>query len=161
MSEGNGTNEPVMHLKVPPPIVGLVSAAIAWLVNVIFPSLVVHSSLFRYVAVIFLIIGLLVELVAVYLFIKSRTTVNPMRPDRSRHLVTQGLYRWTRNPMYLGMLMLLLGFVLWQGSPLAIIGPVFFVSYLTIFQIQPEEQILLELFGDEYSEYKRRVRRWL
>ena len=84
-----------------------------------------------------------------------------MQPEKATRLVVGGLYRISRNPMYLGMLMVLIGIALWLGNPLniALIG--LFVALITELQIKPEEARLAEVFGDEYAAYKTRVRRWI
>jgi len=71
------------------------------------------------------------------------------------------MYTFTRNPMYLGMLLLLIGWVFWVGNPLGVPMLFVYVWYLTRFQIKPEERVLAELFGDQYIDYMRQVRRWL
>lgn len=94
-------------------------------------------------------------------FRASRTTVNPLRPERSSALVTNGVYRLTRNPMYVGMACLLLAWAVYLGPLPVLTGPVLFVLYITRFQIVPEERALRRLFGADYEAYAARVRRWL
>ena len=94
-------------------------------------------------------------------FRASRTTVNPLKPERASALVTQGVYRLTRNPMYVGMACLLLAWAAWLWQLLPLLGPAAFVLYITRFQIRPEERALAALFGAEYAAYTARVRRWL
>lgn len=105
--------------------------------------------------------GLLLAMVGVLQFRQSRTTVNPMSPHKASAVVTSGLYRVSRNPMYLGMAIALLGVAAW-GSTLAgyllVLG---FCWYLTRFQIIPEEKALLATFGQEFAQYVARVRRWV
>ena len=105
--------------------------------------------------------GLLVEMAGVLEFLRRKTTVNPMRPERASALVTGGVYRWTRNPMYLGWLPILTGWAIYLQHPFALVGVALFALYLTRFQIIPEERALEARFGEAYREYKRRVRRWL
>jgi len=103
----------------------------------------------------------LVVLAAFASFWRARTTINPLKPERARVLVTHGIYRFTRNPMYLSLLLLLVAYAshLWSWPALG--GPVAFVAYVTRFQIVPEERILAAKFGDEFAAYRRRVRRWI
>ena len=82
-------------------------------------------------------------------------------PERASALVERGIYRHTRNPMYLGLLCLLLGWTLALGQWAALLGPLVFVVYITRFQIVPEERVLLAHFGAAYDDYRQRVRRWL
>jgi len=92
---------------------------------------------------------------------RARTTINPMHPERSSALVTTGIYAWSRNPMYVSLLCLLIAYSLELGRVAAVFGPVLFVSYVTRFHILPEERALEARFGKAYRDYKRSVRRWL
>jgi protein-S-isoprenylcysteine O-methyltransferase Ste14 len=94
-------------------------------------------------------------------FRRAATTVDPLKPHRASSLVATGIYRFTRNPMYVGLALVLTSWDVYLGSPLASLGVMGFVAYINWLQIIPEEQALLELFGDEYREYQARVRRWL
>jgi protein-S-isoprenylcysteine O-methyltransferase Ste14 len=105
--------------------------------------------------------GLAVSLAGVIEFRRARTTVHPLRPERASALVSGGIYRFTRNPMYVGMLTTLLGWAAWLAAPWALLGPVAFVAFIGRFQIAPEERVLQRLFGADYEAYTRRVRRWL
>jgi protein-S-isoprenylcysteine O-methyltransferase Ste14 len=104
-------------------------------------------------------IGLIVR--ARVMFAHAHTTWSPTTPGRTSHLVTSGVYRYTRNPMYVGMLLILLGWAVLLASPAALIVSGLFVVYLDLFQIRPEERALAAMRGKEYSDYVRRVRRWL
>lgn len=110
--------------------------------------------------VIFSGLGLLVALIAVGQFFRQNTTVHPMHPEKATSLVTVGIYRFTRNPMYLGMLLILLGFAFLGHNLLGFVVPVAFVLVINVFQIIPEERALAELFGDEFSAFKKRTPRW-
>lgn len=103
----------------------------------------------------------LVAIAAFAGFWQARTTINPLQPDRASVLVTHGIYRFTRNPMYLSLLLLLVAYASQLGTWAAFAGPVAYVAYITRFQILPEERVLLSKFGAEYDAYRRRVRRWL
>lgn len=107
-------------------------------------------------------VGLSFDLSGLLAFRASRTTINPLRPERASSLVTGGVYQITRNPMYVGMLFLLLALGLYLAHwPALLLGPLAYVLYLNRFQIAPEERVLLGLFGEEYRAYTGRVRRWL
>lgn len=111
-----------------------------------------------------LVIGaaaLAVDISGVVAFLRARTTVNPLRPDKASTLVTGGIFRRTRNPMYLGMAMLLVGWAVYLANPLTLLGIPAFVAYLNRFQIAPEERALEQRFGADYRGYRARVRRWL
>ena len=106
--------------------------------------------------------GLVVGVLALLPFGRLRTTVDPRHPERASRLVTDGVYRVSRNPMYLAMLLGLVAWGLWLGrAPALLLGPAFFVAYLNRRQIPPEERALAAAFGDEYERYRRKVRRWL
>lgn len=105
--------------------------------------------------------GLLIDLVSVAAFIRAKTTVNPLAPSRANALVVGGLYRFSRNPMYLGMLMILLGWAVYLAQPLALLPVAAFVVLIEVMQIRPEEKALEEKFGEDYRSYKKRVRRWI
>jgi protein-S-isoprenylcysteine O-methyltransferase Ste14 len=94
-------------------------------------------------------------------FRQAGTTVNPLHPDRASSIVTSGIYRYTRNPMYVGVVFVLLGCFLAFGALSAVIGLPAFVVYINRYQIAPEERILEAKFGSEYASYRERVRRWL
>jgi protein-S-isoprenylcysteine O-methyltransferase Ste14 len=91
----------------------------------------------------------------------SRSSLDPHRPEKSTALVTRGMFRLSRNPMYLGMALSLLGWAVWLGRPWLVVGPAAFVLYITRFQILPEERALAEKFGLAYQAYRRTTRRWL
>ncbi len=105
--------------------------------------------------------GLGVDLAGLAAFRGARTTVNPLQPQRASALVTGGVYRFTRNPMYLGMALLLSAWAVHLSSWLALAGPLAFVLYITRFQIVPEERVLQANFGEAFTRYAARVRRWL
>jgi len=94
-------------------------------------------------------------------FRRRDTTVNPIHPERSNALVTDGPYRWTRNPMYLGYAIALLGWSLWLAQPAGLVGAALFVAWIDRLQIPAEEAALQARFGRAYDAYRARVRRWL
>lgn len=91
----------------------------------------------------------------------AKTTINPMQPGKASALVSTGIYRITRNPMYVGLFCVLLAWAFFLQSLWALVGPVVFFLWINYLQIVPEERVLSKLFGEEYSKYQRRVRRWL
>ena len=105
--------------------------------------------------------GAALALAGVWAFAQARTTVNPLAPRRARELVTHGVYRHTRNPMYLGMLLALAGWAVWLGNAAALPVLPAFVLVLNALQIRPEEAALRERFGEAYARYACRARRWL
>lgn len=109
----------------------------------------------------FLLVGVAFAVAGVMAFCQARTTIDPRRAAKATRLVTGGVYRITRNPMYLGMAFTLLAWGVYLGSLLPLLFMPLFLVYLTRFQIIPEEQALLRRFGGTFHAYRRKVRRWL
>ena len=150
-----------LELKLPPlALAALVGVAMALAARAA-PALDVAFPGQRLVALALAAAGVAVALAGVLAFRRARTTVDPMHPDRSAALVAGGIYRRSRNPMYLGFLLLLAAWACWLANPLALAGLPAFVLYLNRFQIAPEERALRARFGDAYDGYARAVRRWL
>ena len=112
-------------------------------------------------AVAFAVVGAAFDVAGMIAFRRARTTINPLRPQSTSAIVDSGIYRVTRNPMYVGLVCILFGWAVYLWSPWALLGPFAAAAYLGRFQIAPEEKALTELFGAEYLAYKARVRRWL
>ncbi|TKB57371.1 methyltransferase family protein [Ferrimonas aestuarii] len=151
-----------LELKIPPVAVLLATAAVMFLVSKL------HLCGFGINAIIrFEITGLLGFIAVVVLglsvvaFREYRTTVNPMHPENTRHLVTVGIFRYSRNPMYLAMVMLLLAWACYLNEVLNLGLVALFIMFIQRFQILPEERMLEGHFGDEFGNYFRRTRRWL
>ena len=105
--------------------------------------------------------GVAIALAGVAEFRRSRTTVHPQHPEKASAVVTRGVYRWTRNPMYLGLLLALAGWSIFLANLAALAGLPLFVAYMNRFQIGPEERALSAKFGPAYASYLVSVRRWL
>jgi protein-S-isoprenylcysteine O-methyltransferase Ste14 len=113
------------------------------------------------IALVVLASGLAVIVAGVLEFRRARTTVDPVHPEKATAVVESGIYRFTRNPMYLGMLLTLIAWTGFLANPVTLAGPVLFVLAMNRFQIGPEERALAQLFGDSYRVYLGRVRRWI
>jgi protein-S-isoprenylcysteine O-methyltransferase Ste14 len=151
-----------LELRIPPPLVGLIVAAAMWVIATSLPPLLPLPAPLRLPAAVMLALaGVAIALSGVVSFRRVRTTVNPLKPETSTSLVSTGIYRITRNPMYLGMLAVLLAWAAYLPSVLALLGPAAFALYITRFQIIPEERVLHSLFGAAFVEYTQKVRRWL
>ena len=147
-------------IRIPPPIVTFVFGMSMYALSFVIHWQFIFS--FQEVIVIALILsGILLLLPAVLQFIQHKTTVNPLNPEKASRLVVSGLFRFSRNPMYLGMALLLLAWGIYLGNPLNIIIFIGFIAYMNCFQISLEEKALEALFGEEFSRYKARVRRWI
>ena len=154
-----------LDLTVPPPAVALGCAGamtlLAWLQQGRTMPIAAPTASLRTIAATLAALGVGIALSGVLSFRRARTTVNPLKPESSSALVTSGIYRLTRNPMYLGMAVVLLGWAAWLGSPWMLLGVATFAAYITRFQIVPEERALMRLFGAAFATYRARVRRWI
>jgi protein-S-isoprenylcysteine O-methyltransferase Ste14 len=150
-----------LETRIPPVVIGLVAAVLTW-VGSLFGERLLDSELFGIIGLLFAIVGMTLGTLGVSIFLAAKTTVNPHSIDEASSLVTTGVYRFTRNPMYLGLLAFLVSWALWQGTLIGlIVGTTFFVLALTRLQILPEERMLMAKFGSEYEDYCSNVRRWL
>jgi protein-S-isoprenylcysteine O-methyltransferase Ste14 len=147
--------------KVPPPIVAILVAAAMWSVSAVEPSLPIPEPARQVAVFAIALVGGSFDFLGLLAFHASRTTINPLKPEKASALVTGGIYRITRNPMYVGLTFLLSAWAVQLASLWPLVGPALFVLYINRFQIEPEERVLARLFGAEYSAYAARVRRWL
>lgn len=147
--------------RVPPLIWVLVTGAIMWLVARSPFGHRVDAPYFAEIGTIFIALGVIVIVLGIAQFSKLKTTVNPLDLTESTRLASGGPYRFTRNPMYLGMALVLVGWGFHLGSPVNILCIAAFVIVMTELQIKPEEAALRGLFGEEYEAYCGRVQRWL
>ena len=148
-----------MKTKIPPPIIALICIVINY-----FSTYLITPIKFPYIEIIgglILLLGIATAILAILLFKKYKTTVNPMNPEETTALVKTGIFSITRNPMYLGLFFVISSTVLFFGSWFGIIILMFFVWYITKFQIIPEEDAMVKLFGNKYDEYRQNVRRWI
>ena len=132
-----------------------------WSISGRLPGLDVSDSIRIGLVVLFVIFGVSTVAAGILAFRKSQTTVNPAKPELATSLVTTGIYRRTRNPMYMGMCFVLIAWGVLLSSLPAIALVFGFVLYMSRFQIAPEEAVLLKLFGENFATYKNQVRRWL
>lgn len=150
-----------LELRIPPPLVALIHGALMWAIARLGPTLAVPDALRTTAALIVFSVGFAVAIAGVVSFRLAKTTVNPLKPETATSLVSSGIFGVTRNPMYLGLLLALLAWTVYLASPVALLGPVAFWLYITRFQILPEERAMAKLFGDSYTEYTLKVRRWI
>ncbi|MEH6472507.1 MAG: isoprenylcysteine carboxylmethyltransferase family protein [Halopseudomonas sp.] len=152
---------PILNLKIPPVLLVIIFATLMWLASTALPQLQLPNTLKLITFAALTITGALITLAGVLSFRQANTTVNPTTPDAASSLVTTGIYRYTRNPMYVGFLLFLIGWGLYLSSLYALALTAGFIGYMNRFQIKPEEQALESVFGAEVTSYKQRVRRWL
>jgi protein-S-isoprenylcysteine O-methyltransferase Ste14 len=150
-----------MELRIPPLIVALVIGAAIYCLTLAAPSLTHDFPGRIHVSAALLLAGIAVAVAGVLEFRRARTTVDPRYPESSTSIVTSGIYRRTRNPIYLGFLLWLIAGSALLANPLTLAGPIAFVAYMNRFQIRPEERALVARFGSPYESYLARVRRWI
>ena len=150
-----------LELKVPPVAVFLIAGAGMWAVDRYAGIGAVEIPARKFVAACVTAAGIAVGIAGIAAFRRQGTTVHPMHPEKASLVVSSGVYRFTRNPMYLGLALLLAGWTVYLGNiASALLLPVF-VMYMSRFQIVPEERALRERFGDDFAAYRASVRRWL
>ena len=148
-----------METKIPPPIVTLVFGLLIYFSQGIFPS--IENQLTFYVGIFIMLLGFSILISAVRSFKRNKTTVNPLNPEQATKLVTEKIFTYSRNPMYLGMATILgsLAFVF------NLLGGIIFIAlfciYITKYQIIPEEKVMKNLFSEEFDEYMKTTRRWI
>ncbi|MCX5565809.1 isoprenylcysteine carboxylmethyltransferase family protein [Alcaligenes faecalis subsp. phenolicus] len=150
-----------LELLIPPPLVMLIIGLIMWLLYELFPALTFAWIQHAVAAASIGMLGFIISLVGVVSFRRADTTIDPSKPSQASALVSSGVYRYSRNPMYLGVLLMLVGWAIYLGNVLSIFCTPVFIAYITRFQIMPEERLLQEKFGAAFLSYKNSVRRWL
>ena len=148
-----------MKKRIPPPLIAMLCVLIIFLSKSIFPSFVFSYKL--QLGIFVITIGFLLLIISIKSFIDNKTTINPLNLKKSTYLVTSGVFRFSRNPMYLGMLLFLLGTAIILNIIGGLIISILFIFYMNFFQIIPEENALQNLFGKNYRNYRKTVRRWI
>ena len=148
-----------METKIPPPIVTLVFGLSIYFSRGIFQVVEIKYSF--YFGILLLILGFIILISAVRLFRKDETTVNPLSPEQATKLVTDGIFKYSRNPMYLGMALVLGSIAVFFNLIGGIILVALFCAYITKFQILPEERAMRDLFSDDFDKYTKVTRRWI
>ena len=148
-----------MNNKIPPPIITLTFGLAIYFSTPLFPDL--SSGIFDAIGLIFLILGIVTLGSAVSSFKKHETTINPIAIKKASSLVISGTFKYSRNPMYLGMVFFLLAVTAKFNVIGGILITFLFASFITKFQIIPEEEAMHEIFGEEFDSYKQKTRRWL
>ncbi|HSN01842.1 MAG TPA: methyltransferase [Rudaea sp.] len=147
--------------RIPPPLVGALIGAAMWATARLGGRLAIAANVRLGAAIVLAGIGVALAVAGARAFRRATTTLDPRKPEAASTLVVGGIYRFTRNPMYLGVATVLLAWTVYLAAPLALAGVVLFVAYMTCFQIIPEERALTAKFGADYAEYRSKVRRWL
>jgi protein-S-isoprenylcysteine O-methyltransferase Ste14 len=150
-----------LALKIPPALLMLLFGALMWGLDWLVPGLRWPLTGHDWLAGVIMMLAVGLILAGIISFRLANTTVDPVHPEKASAVVSSGVYRYTRNPMYLGFLLMLLAMAVKLTNPLSLVLPVLFVWYMNRFQIIPEEHALEQLFAEEYRQYRQRVRRWL
>lgn len=153
-----------LELKIPPAILFVIALLGVYFSPAIVPFIPIQDALPELranISWLISIVGVLVVIAGVVTFRMAKTTTNPVRIGNASSLVTHGIYKFTRNPMYLGMLLIILSFIIKTGHFAGIIFAVAFVIYMHTFQIKPEERMLTKMFAQKYTDYVKRTRPWV
>lgn len=150
-----------LELKIPPPILMVLLAGLMFFISSYTASLGIAQSICNAIAIGLLAIGGCFSLSGVYCFRRAKTTINPHKPHKASSLVDNGVYRISRNPMYVGLLFLLLAMASFLDNAYALLVVGVYIIYMNAFQIGPEERALEAIFDEDFRQYKSRVRRWI
>ena len=146
-------------LKIPPPLIVLILVFSNFLSSKKVD--VIHITDQTLVSILILLIGVLILIIPVSKFIKSKTTIDPIKFKKVNKLVTSGIYKYSRNPMYLGLLLIVISSSIMYLNIYSVTTPIFFYYWINRFQIKREEIFLTEKFGKEYLLYMTKTRRWI
>ncbi len=150
-----------LALKVPPVAQVIITAAAMYVVSKMVPALTFSLNGSTALAVALGLMGLSLGIMGVTQFRIAQTTPNPQALEQVSSLVTSGVYQYSRNPMYVGLVLILLGWAFYLSHFLAFVLLPIFILYITRFQIQPEERMMAQKFGKTYQDYLNKVRRWI
>jgi protein-S-isoprenylcysteine O-methyltransferase Ste14 len=151
----------VLENRIPPPVVAALFGFVMWLLADAMPDFRERGIVGIILVAGLVLCGSVFCIAGLIAFRRARTTVNPLKPGSASSMVSSGIYRLSRNPMYVGFALFLAAWGVWLASLWSIPGVLGFIVYITRFQIVPEERAMRSLFGAEFAEYSRRVRRWL
>ncbi|HLR25169.1 MAG TPA: isoprenylcysteine carboxylmethyltransferase family protein [Fodinibius sp.] len=150
-----------LKLKIPPAVVWFVVVLLMWGIDRLIPLEWLSGGFRICIAAAAAVAGGLLGLLGILSFYRQSTTINPHKPEHTGSLVTEGVYRFSRNPMYLGLLFALVAVAIYLGNPVTAVGWILFVGYMNRFQIRPEEQMMTQKFGKAYQQYQEKVNRWI
>lgn len=142
-----------------PPYIAIALLFLSFLLNYLFPKFRFIYGRYRYIGILVLILGLSITFYSFYLFKKNKTPIIP--GQKPTFIVMGGTYSFTRNPMYLGVTIGLLGISIYIGNLLSLFSPITFFMIMNFYFIPFEEKFMENIFGNKYIEYKKKVRRWI
>jgi protein-S-isoprenylcysteine O-methyltransferase Ste14 len=150
-----------MKHKIPPVIITLVFGWMMWLTDRYVMANFLSVSISDWIAIVVFAVGVICGVAGLFQFYRMQTSIDPHNPGNACNLVKEGIYRFSRNPMYLGLLCFLVAYGLYLGNLLTCWVLPLFVWYMNRYQIIPEEEVLREKFGEQFERYKSEVRRWI
>lgn len=150
-----------LELKVPPVALFLLMVLLMYWLKDVVPEMKITVPFVEFVTAGLVLIAGFVGIAGVYEFRKAKTTVNPVKPETASLVVDTGVFAYTRNPMYVALLLVIIAIGLWWQHLSVFLCGVLFVAYMNRYQIKPEERALERLFGEDYLDYKNQVRRWI
>lgn len=150
-----------LELRIPPVVILAICMMGMWAAAKHLPGLAVDLPGRRYLAALVFLVAIVAGVRGVLVFHRQGTTVNPHSPGKASSVVMTDIYAYSRNPMYLALVLVLLAWAIFLGNLPAALGVPAFIIYMNRFQIGPEERVLTEKFGAPYDEYCRKVRRWI
>ena len=145
--------------KIKPPHIAFTLLFLSWLVDYLFPQFRVIFGNYRYIGVLTLVSGLSITFYSFYLFKKNKTPILP--GQKPTFVVAEGPYKFTRNPMYLGVTIGLFGAAIYIGNLLSLLSPLIFFLIMNFKFVPFEEKLMEQIFGKQYLDYKIKVRRWI
>lgn len=150
-----------MELKVIPVVQVIIAVLLMIVFSKLWPALILNWPAHNQVALLLFVLAIFIGISAIISFKRHKTTVNPTKPEASTSVVSSGVYSLSRNPMYLAMLISLISVAYYLQHIIALPVIFIFIAYMTRFQIIPEEKMLTNIFGQQYLDYQKKVRRWL
>ena len=148
-----------MKTKIPPPIVTLIFGLCIYFSGPYFPEYI--FSMANFLSGLILFVGVSILIVSAVSFKRHQTTINPLKPEQASSLIISGVFSFSRNPMYLGMVFILLALSFRFNLVGGILFTSIFIMYITKFQIIPEEAAMKSIFGEDFNKYKNKTRRWI
>ena len=150
-----------LELKIPPVIVFLVAALGLYFTPIVGTYSMILGSYIKVISIAVLFIAIFIGVLGVITFKKAKTTVHPVNITKTSSLVTNGIFSYSRNPMYLAMALVIVSMSIHTNNVLSLLWVLPYCAFITQFQIKPEEKMLLSLFNQDYVQYMSSVRRWL
>lgn len=150
-----------LETKIPPPVVTALFGLAMWWISTVTSTFEINLVVQIIAIVIVLGTGFYFAFSAFRTFKRVQTTVDPIQPEKATSLVSSGVFQRSRNPMYVGLALLLTTWTIFLSAPVALVGVLGFMLYMNKFQSKPEERALEQIFGSEFEDYKSSVRQWL